>query len=461
MIALKIENINLWLYNWVAMEIKFYNSLTNKVETFKPIKEDEVSIYVCGPTVYNFPHIGNIRPVVFFDTLRKFLETVGYKVTYVSNFTDVDDKIINKAQEEKITEKELTDYYISEYLKTLDDFHVKRASQNPRVSEYMNQIIAYINDLVKKGSAYVNGGEVFFDVLSDKKYGELSKINLNDLINGARIDVNEKKKSPLDFLLWKDTKVGIKRNSPWGEGRPGWHTECCVMIHSIFNGKIDIHGGGSDLKFPHHENEIAQSEAHDGNTLANFWIHNAMMNINGDKMSKSLGNVILAKDAIKEYGANLTRLLLLNAPYRSIIDFSDESLQNNKAILNKIEFVIKQSNLILNLNNINLEGEASKLTPFLEALSNDMNIPNGITYLHELIKESNIEIRKKDRNLDVIASNFYTINKILYILGIAVPFKKFNDEEITLYNEYLNAKANKNFELSDNLRNELIKKGLL
>lgn len=445
----------------MAMEIKFYNSLSNKVEVFHPVKENEVSIYVCGPTVYNFPHIGNIRPVVFFDTLRKFLEACGYKVTYVSNFTDVDDKIINKALEEKITEKELTDYYIGEYLKTLDDFHVKRASFNPRVSEYMDQIIKYIDDLVNKGSAYLNDGEVFFDVLSDKKYGELSKINLDDLINGARIKVNDKKRSPLDFLLWKDTKVGIKWDSPWGEGRPGWHTECCVMIHSIFNGMIDIHGGGSDLKFPHHENEIAQSEAHDGNTLANFWIHNAMMNINGDKMSKSLGNVILAKDAVKEHGANLTRLLLLNAPYRSIIDFSDESLKNNQAILNKIEFVIKQSSLILNLNKIDLDGEATKLNPFLEALSNDMNIPNGITYLLDLIKESNIEIRKKDRDLSLISSNFYTINKILYILGIFVPYHKFSDDELTLYNKYLEAKQNKDFEKSDILRKELVKKGVL
>ncbi len=443
------------------MEIKFYNSLSNKVEVFHPIKENEVSIYVCGPTVYNFPHIGNIRPVVFFDTLRKFLEACGYKVTYVSNFTDIDDKIINKALEEKITEKELTDYYIGEYLKTLDDFHVKRASFNPRVSEYMDQIIKYIDDLVNKGSAYLNDGEVFFDVLSDKKYGELSKINLDDLINGARIEVNEKKKSPLDFLLWKDTKVGIKWDSPWGEGRPGWHTECCVMIHSIFNGMIDIHGGGSDLKFPHHENEIAQSEAHDGNTLANFWIHNAMMNINGDKMSKSLGNVILAKDAVKEYGSNLTRLLLLNAPYRSIIDFSDESLKNNQAILNKIEFIIKQSSLILNLNKIDLDGKATKLNPFLEALSNDMNIPNGITYLLDLIKESNIEIRKKDKDLSLISSNFYTINKILYILGIYVPYHKFSDDELTLYNKYLEEKQNKDFEKSDILRKELIKKGVL
>lgn len=443
------------------MEIKFYNSLSNKIEPFKTIKENEVSMYVCGPTVYNFPHIGNIRPVVFFDTLRKFLETVGYKVTYVSNFTDVDDKIINKALEQKISEKELTDYYINEYLKTLDSFHVKRADHNPRVSEYMEQIVTYIDELVDKGSAYVKDGEVFFDVLSDKKYGELSKISTDDLESGARIEVNEKKKSPLDFLLWKDTDVGIKRPSPWGEGRPGWHTECCVMIHSIFNDKIDIHGGGSDLKFPHHENEIAQSEAHDGNALANFWIHNAMMNINGDKMSKSLGNVILAKDAVNEYGANLTRLLLLNAPYRSIIDFSDESLKNNQAILSKIEFVIKQSSLTLNLNNVSLEGEATKLTPFLEALSDDMNIPNGITYLLDLIKESNIALRNKEKDLNLIATNFYTINKILYILGIEVPYRKFSEEEVSLYNEYLTLKAEKNFEKSDVLRDKLISLGIL
>lgn len=443
------------------MEIKFYNSLTNKVETFKTIKENEVSIYVCGPTVYNHAHIGNIRPVVFFDTLRKFLETVGYKVTYVSNFTDVDDKIINKAIEEKTSEKELTDFYINEYFKVIDAFHVKRATHYPRVSEYMPQIIKYINELVEKNSAYVNNGEVFFDVLSDSKYGELSKINVEDLNKGARIEISEKKKSPLDFLLWKDTKVGIKWNSPWGEGRPGWHTECCVMIDSIFKGMIDIHGGGSDLKFPHHENEIAQVEAHDHTHLANYWIHNAMMDINGEKMSKSLGNVILAKDAINEYGANLTRLILLNAPYRSIINFSDESLKSNEAIINKIDFVIKQSSLLLNLENMPLEGEATKLNPFLEALSDDMNIPNGITYLLELIKESNIELRKKDKDINIIKDNFYTINKILYILGIPFDIKKMNEEEINLYKEYLDAKANKDFEKSDILRNKLIELKIL
>ncbi len=443
------------------MEIKFYNSLTNKVEVFHPIKENEVSIYVCGPTVYNDPHIGNIRPVVLFDTLRKFLETVGYKVSYVSNFTDVDDKIINKALNENISEKELTDHYIDEYYKVLDAFNVERATLNPRVSEYMNQIIAYINKLVETGSAYVNDREVFFDVLKDKDYGCLSKIDKEDLINGKRIEVNDKKKSPLDFLLWKNTKVGIKWDSPWGAGRPGWHTECCVMIHSIFNGLIDIHGGGSDLKFPHHENEIAQAEAYENNKLANYWIHNAMMDINGDKMSKSLGNVILAKDAIKEYGANLTRLLLLNAPYRSIINFSDETLKNNQAIIDKILAMNKQVSLLFNLNNIPFKGEASKLNPFLEALSNDINIPNGITYLLELIKEINLELRKKDKNIELIKADYYTVLKILYILGIKIEPRLLNENERELYKSYLKSKEDKDFIKSDELRKKLIELNIL
>ena len=443
------------------MDVKLYNSFSNKIEDFKTIKPKEVSIYVCGPTVYNYPHIGNIRPVVFFDTLRKFFKKIGYKVTYVSNFTDVDDKIIKKAIDENKTEKEITDFYIKSYLDTLDKFNVERASNNPRVTEYMDRIIFYIDELVKNGSAYVNDGEVFFDVTKDKKYGELSKINLEDLISGARIEENSKKKNPLDFLLWKKTSVGIKWQSPWGEGRPGWHTECCVMINSIFHGMIDIHGGGSDLKFPHHENEIAQVEAHDNNHLANFWIHNAMMNIDGNKMSKSLGNVILAKDAIEEFGADTTRLLLLNASYRSIINFNDETLKNTNAILNKFSSIYKQSNLLLNEENISLTGESSKINKFYEFLADDMNIPNGITYLLDLIKESNAEIRKKEKDIDLIKNNFYAFNDIAYVLGLHFSPKEFSLEDKKLLKEYNESKINKDFEKSDKLRKILIEKGVL
>ena len=323
------------------MDIRFYNSLSGKIEEFKPIKEKEVSIYVCGPTVYNDPHIGNMRPVVFFDTFRKFLEEVGYSVKYVSNYTDVDDKIIKKAIEEKKTEKEITTFYIAEYEKCLEDLNVAKAYENPKVTDYMNSIISYINGLVEKGAAYVNDGEVFFNVAQDEKYGELSKINIEDLISGARIEQNSKKQNPLDFLLWKNTDEGIKWESPWCLGRPGWHTECCVMIDTIFKGMIDIHGGGIDLKFPHHENEIAQAEAMHHNHIANYWLHTAMMDIKGQKMSKSLGNVILAKDAIKEYGADTIRLLLLNCDYRSVLNFSDDTVKDASSIVTKLASVYK------------------------------------------------------------------------------------------------------------------------
>lgn len=443
------------------MDIRFYNSLSGKIEEFKPIKEKEVSIYVCGPTVYNDPHIGNMRPVVFFDTFRKFLEEVGYSVKYVSNYTDVDDKIIKKAIEEKKTEKEITTFYIAEYEKCLEDLNVAKAYENPKVTDYMNSIISYINGLVEKGAAYVNDGEVFFNVAQDEKYGELSKINIEDLISGARIEQNSKKQNPLDFLLWKNTDEGIKWESPWCLGRPGWHTECCVMIDTIFKGMIDIHGGGIDLKFPHHENEIAQAEAMHHNHIANYWLHTAMMDIKGQKMSKSLGNVILAKDAIKEYGADTIRLLLLNCDYRSVLNFSDDTVKDASSIVTKLTSVYKQLNLLLNVNDIDLNGNSAKVKPFLENLANDINIPNGVTNLLDLIKEANVELRKKDKDLNVLKEDFYAITKISYILGLHFTPSKLSDDDLSIYKEYLLAKENKDFAKSDELRKVLIEKNIL
>lgn len=443
------------------MDIRFYNSLSGKIEEFKPIKEKEVSIYVCGPTVYNDPHIGNMRPVVFFDTFRKFLEEVGYSVKYVSNYTDVDDKIIKKAIEEKKTEKEITTFYIAEYEKCLEDLNVAKAYENPKVTDYMNSIISYINGLVEKGAAYVNDGEVFFNVAQDEKYGELSKINIEDLISGARIEQNSKKQNPLDFLLWKNTDEGIKWESPWCLGRPGWHTECCVMIDTIFKGMIDIHGGGIDLKFPHHENEIAQAEAMHHNHIANYWLHTAMMDIKGQKMSKSLGNVILAKDAIKEYGADTIRLLLLNCDYRSVLNFSDDTVKDASSIVTKLASVYKQLNLLLNVNDIDLNGNSAKVKPFLENLANDINIPNGVTNLLDLIKEANVELRKKDKDLNILKEDFYAITKISYILGLHFTPSKLSDDDLSIYKEYLLAKENKDFAKSDELRKVLIKKNIL
>lgn len=443
------------------MDIRFYNSLSGKIEEFKPIKEKEVSIYVCGPTVYNDPHIGNMRPVVFFDTFRKFLEEVGYSVKYVSNYTDVDDKIIKKAIEEKKTEKEITTFYIAEYEKCLEDLNVAKAYENPKVTDYMNSIISYINGLVEKGAAYVNDGEVFFNVAQDEKYGELSKINIEDLISGARIEQNSKKQNPLDFLLWKNTDEGIKWESPWCLGRPGWHTECCVMIDTIFKGMIDIHGGGIDLKFPHHENEIAQAEAMHHNHIANYWLHTAMMDIKGQKMSKSLGNVILAKDAIKEYGADTIRLLLLNCDYRSVLNFSDDTVKDASSIVTKLTSVYKQLNLLLNVNDIDLNGNSAKVKPFLENLANDINIPNGVTNLLDLIKEANVELRKKDKDLNILKEDFYAITKISYILGLHFTPSKLSDDDLSIYKEYLLAKENKDFAKSDELRKVLIEKNIL
>lgn len=439
-------------------EIKFYNTLTNKIEEFKPIKEGEVSMYVCGPTVYNDPHIGNMRPVVFFDTFRKYLEYIGYKVIYVSNVTDVDDKIIKKADEEGVSEKEIAERYIERYKKCLEDLNVAPQYANPRVTEYMDSIISYIDNLVKIGAAYVIDGEVFFDVAKDIKYGELSKIEIENLISGARVEENSKKRNSLDFLLWKDTNLGIKWKSPWCEGRPGWHTECCVMIDTIFQGMIDIHGGGMDLRFPHHENEIAQAEMTHQNHLANYWIHNAMMNIKGEKMSKSLGNVILAKDAINEYGSDLVRLTLLNAPYRSIINFSDKTLADNRSILQKLAACYKQLNLYININGLmdKVSHHSPKVEGFLNALSSDINVGNGITEMLEIIKKSNVLLRQNVENFSEIVENFSALTDISYILGLSFKPHKFKDEEISLYKEYEEAKKAKNYELSDELRKKLI-----
>ena len=333
--------------------MKIYNSYTLKVEEFKPLVEGEVSMYVCGPTVYNHAHIGNARPIVVFDTLRRVLEADGYKVKFVSNFTDVDDKIINKAIEENVSEKEIAERYIDAYNSVRRSLNVIPLDATPRVTETMNEIIDFINALVKKGNAYEVNGDVYFSVDSDNTYGELSHQKSEDLMSGARVEENIQKKNPLDFALWKKTDKGIKWPSPWGEGRPGWHTECVVMINKEF-GKpmIDIHGGGKDLKFPHHENEVAQSQCHDCTHLANYWIHNGMLETKGGKMSKSLGNTMWAKDVIEEHGPNLIRWFLLSARYRDSLIYDDDTFNTAKVELNKITNALKQAELKMILNNV-------------------------------------------------------------------------------------------------------------
>ena len=446
--------------------MKLYNSYTLKVEEFKPIKENEVSMYVCGPTVYNDAHIGNARPIVVFDTLRRVFEALGYKVKFVSNFTDVDDKIINKAIEENSDERQVADKYIKAYNDVRNSLNVIPIDVTPRVTDTMDEIKSFIDKLVKNGNAYVVDGDVYFSVESDKTYGELSHQKLDDLLVGGsdRVEENESKKNPLDFALWKKTDKGIKWDSPWGLGRPGWHTECVVMISKEFEGGlIDIHGGGKDLKFPHHENEMAQSQCCNHHHLANYWIHNGMLNFDGGKMSKSLGNVVYAKDVIAELGANLTRWLLLSVNYRDVLNFSEETLEAAKKELNKIETVLKQCEVKMQLNNVELSSDLNidKYNEFIEQMSDDLNTPNAYKVIFDTVKLLNQELRKSDIDYVQVIKDYNSLEKMLEILGIFINKVILSEEDKDIYNKWNQAKADKDFELADKYRNTLINKGIL
>lgn len=445
------------------MEIKLYNSLTNKIETFKPIHEGEVSMYVCGPTVYNYPHIGNMRPVVVFDTFRRFLTYIGYKVTYVSNFTDVDDKIINEAIKEHKTEKELTEFYIDAFKKTSIAIGSLLPNITPKVTEYIDKIISYISKLVELDAAYVKDGDVFFRVNKIKDYGSLSGINIQDLIVGARIEENSKKEYPLDFVLWKTTDKGINWDSPWGRGRPGWHTECCVMIDTIFKDHlIDIHGGGYDLKFPHHENEIAQAEAMHHNKIAHYWLHNAFINFGKEKMSKSLGNVVYAKDMIAQFGGPITRLVILNTHYRQPVNFTDETVEAAKQEIAKLEMVYRQLALKLQIENQNLDNfKPIYIDNFLLAMANDMNTANALMEVYNVVKLANMELRNKQTDITKLGNLFKTLKDMFYVLGLDIAYKTLSDEDKDLYNKYLNAKANKDFATSDEIRKTLVERKIM
>ncbi len=445
------------------MEIRLFNSLTNRVETFVPLQEGKVSMYVCGPTVYDYVHIGNMRPVVVFDVLRRFFSYLGYQVTYVSNYTDVDDKIIAKAQKVGKSEKEITDFYIQEFEKDVFQIHSLLPNITPRVTNYMSEIISFIDELVKKDAAYVVDNDVYFRVNSVPSYGELSNTNISDLLVGARIDENMKKESPLDFTLWKQTDVGVKWDSPWSTGRPGWHTECVVMIHSLFpEGKIDIHGGGFDLKFPHHENEIAQSMAYQGHHIARYWMHNGFININSEKMSKSLGNVITAHDALQKYGGNPVRLLLLSTHYRAPVNFADDMLQSNTKEIQKMHTAYRQMGVKLQLAARSIEiGKPLYMENFLNALGDDLNTSNALSEVFRLVKEGNTLLRSKEIDYDQLQSVFFTLKDMFYILGLEMNVPILSIEDKALYASYLEAKEKKDFATSDQLRVELMNRNIL
>ena len=420
-------------------------------------------MYVCGPTVYNFPHIGNMRPVVVFDTLRHFFEYVGYNVTYVSNFTDVDDKVIKQAKLENKTEKELTDFYINAFKKVTNEVGSLLPNITPRVTEYIDKIISYIENLIKLDAAYEVNGDVYFRVSKIKDYGTLSGICIDDLIVGARVEENSLKESPLDFALWKKTSEGISWDSPWGKGRPGWHTECCVMIDTIFPEHfIDIHGGGYDLKFPHHENEIAQSEATHHNKIAKYWMHNGFINFGNEKMSKSLGNVVYAKDMIEKYGGPVTRLVILSAHYRQPVNFTEDTVNAAISEINKINMAYKQASLKLQLARVDLsKGKPLYIEPFLNALADDLNTANALFEVFNIVKVINQETRLPNCDLVKLNDYFKTLSDMLSILGVKLEYVSLSEDDIDLYNKYLESKANKDFAKSDEIRSELIKRKIM
>lgn len=444
--------------------MKLFNTRSNQLETFVPIKENEVSLYLCGPTVYNHAHIGNARPIVVFDTLKKVFEALGYKVRYVSNFTDVDDKIIAKAQSENKKETEITQFYIDAYNEIRSKLHADQPDATPQVTETIPEIIQFIDDLIKAEVAYEKNGNVYFRVDKVESYGSLSHQVLEDLQVGARISENLEKENPLDFLLWKVTEdTGIKWESPWGLGRPGWHTECVVMIHQEFKqDKIDIHGGGIDLKFPHHENEAAQNCALHHEDLANYWVHNAMINLEGEKMSKSLGNVRLAKDLIETLGSNVVRWLLVSNHYRQVINITDETISQAQTEISRFETALKQAHLQMDLNDqFNHQKDQALIDGFLEPLQDDLNTPNAVVVLFDEIKVLNQLLRTREKDFTKIAIQFNTINYLLSILGVHFDFKRLSTDDRQLYQTWETAKKDKNFELADSLRKQLTEKGIL
>ncbi|MDY5306533.1 cysteine--tRNA ligase [Fusobacterium gastrosuis] len=458
--------------------IKIYNTLTGHLDEFKPIKEKEVSMYVCGPTVYNFIHIGNTRPAVFFDTVRRYFEYRGYKVNYVQNFTDVDDKMINKANEENITVKEVADRYIKAYFEDTSKLNLKEEGMTrPKATDNIDGMIEIISSLIEKGYAYESNGDVYFEVEKYKDgYGELSKQKIEDLKSGARIDISEIKKSAIDFALWKASKPNEPSwDSPWGKGRPGWHIECSAMSKKYLGDSFDIHGGGQDLIFPHHENEIAQSKCGCGGTYARYWMHNGYININGEKMSKS-GSFVLLRQILEKFEGRVIRLFILGAHYRKPMEFSDFELNQAKSSLERIENTLKR---IKELNRESFVGENNLVEllkfkeemekNFIEAMDEDFNTAQALGYVFELIKATNKAIDEGNTSTDgfkVIDEVYnYLVMIMEEVLGVKLKLEaEVNNISAELIEFILelrrNARAEKNWELSDKIRDRLLEMGI-
>ncbi|AKS67881.1 cysteine--tRNA ligase [Staphylococcus coagulans] len=446
--------------------ITLYNTLTRQKETFKPIEPGKVKMYVCGPTVYNYIHIGNARPAINYDVVRRYFEYKGYEVNYVSNFTDVDDKLIKRAQELGETVPEIADRYIKAFHEDTGALNVKPATCNPRVMEHMDDIIQFIQNLIDEGYAYESGGDVYFRTRKFDGYGKLSHQSIDDLKIGARIEQGEQKEEALDFTLWKKAKPGeISWESPFGTGRPGWHIECSVMAYEKLGATIDIHAGGSDLQFPHHENEIAQSEAHNHAPFANYWMHNGFINIDNEKMSKSLGNFILVHDIIKEVDPDVLRFFMISVHYRSPINYNIERVEAARSglerIRNSYQALIEREAVATDLvDDTNyLEQIEQILEQFEKVMDDDFNTANAITAWYDLVKLTNKYMLEDNTSTQVIQRFKEVFQIFSEVLGIPLTSRKDEqllDEEIEkLIEERNEARKAKDFARADEIRDQL------
>lgn len=460
--------------------IKIYNTMTRKVEEFVPLKEKEVSMYVCGPTVYNYIHIGNARPAIVFDTVRRYFEYRGYKVKYVQNFTDVDDKIIKRANEEGVTSKEIARKYIEAYFEDTKKVNLKEEGMiRPRATEYIEEMQEIIKKLISEGYAYEVNGDVYFEVEKDKDdYGCLSHQDIGNLKAGARIEVNDIKKSPLDFALWKSAKPGEPSwDSPWGKGRPGWHIECSAMSSKLLGDVFDIHGGGQDLIFPHHENEIAQSRCSSHQEYARYWMHNGYINVNGEKMSKSLGNFFLLREVLEHFEGRVIRFFVLGAHYRKPIDFSNNELEQAKSGLERIDNAVERlrekikSGAVAGGDDLAGLKDLLKETEerFIQAMDDDFNTAQGIGVIFELIKEINkyTEVEKiSEEGLKALQMAYDYIENIMEnVFGVTLKSQENIGNLTADLVEFLleirrKARAEKNWALSDEIRDRLGEMGI-
>jgi len=452
------------------MSIMIYNTMTREKELFKPIVDNEVRMYVCGPTVYNYIHIGNARPAIVFDTVRRYFEYKGYDVNYVLNFTDIDDKIIDAAKQLDEDPKVVSEKFIQAYKDDVAAFNVKEATHHPKVTETIEEIISFIEGLIEKGYAYEVEGDVYFKPRKFAEYGKLSSQSIDELQAGARIQIGELKEDPLDFALWKKAKEGeVSWDSPWGKGRPGWHIECSAMSKKYLGETIDIHAGGQDLTFPHHENEIAQSEALNDQTFANYWMHNGYINIDNEKMSKSLGNFILARDLIKQHDPNIIRFFMLSVHYRSPINFSDELIESAKSSFERIETAYmnlehrKQVSMDLSPDTDEwLDKIESYKKLFEDAMNDDFNTAKAISILFDLTREANMYLQREQTSSKVLAAFQEQLVTLFAVLGVKLaPEAQLLDSDIeSLIEERETARRERNFARADEIRDLLKEKNI-